>query len=186
MNDIEKEPVSNTEGKIRSVLKEVAANFITFLIIFATIFILSRTVFLTALVPTESMVPTIQNPAFTFGNRLVYYGNSPQRGDIVIFRRNNGDTKYYCKRVIGMPGDRINIYNGVVYINGEQLEEDYLNETPNIETLNFDVPEGCYFMMGDNRNHSGDSRYWDEHFVPEDLIYAKVVFSIPLSASQEN
>ena len=82
----------------------------------------------------------------------------------------------FCKRVIGLPGETVNIVDGKVYINDseEPLDDSFCPETPEGSFGPYTVPEGCYFMLGDNRNHSMDSRYWQNPFVEEDAIEAEV------------
>ncbi|MEG1925945.1 MAG: signal peptidase I [Ruthenibacterium sp.] len=147
------------------------------------VFVLSRIVFLMAVIPTKSMNPTLPAPCWTYSSRLPYIFGKPERGDIVILKRDNGESTLYAKRVIGLPGDVIESKNGTIYINGVALVEDYLAETPEDLCLGpWTVPLSSYFVMGDNRNNSFDSRYWDEHFVPEDNILAKEKFAIALPA----
>lgn len=148
--------------------------------------ILCNFVIINAEVPTGSMIPTIEVKDRLIGLRLTYYFKSPERGDVVIFKcPEPGDNydKLYVKRVIGLPGETIEIKEGTVWItttDGEcfELEEDYLNEIPDSDTrinnTEYVIPEGEYFMMGDNRNHSEDSRFWGT--VEEDRILAKVIF----------
>ncbi len=98
-------------------------------------------------------------------NEAGYLFNDPQRGDIVVFQAPEGDDKYFIKRIIGMPGDTVEIKDGEVYLNGDILEENYLNETNKGKTKIylsnfsvFEVPEDQYFLLGDNRKASTDSR----------------------------
>ena len=124
------------------------------------------------------MKNTIMEGDRLIGFRLSYKFSKPERGDIVIFKYPDDETQTYVKRVIGTPGDIVQIANGKVYINNEELEETYLKEPMNISTKQetYVVPEGHYFMMGDNRNSSLDSRYWTNTYVAEDKILAKVLF----------
>ena len=82
------------------------------------------------------------------------------------------------KRVIGLPGENVRIEDGKVYIDGEYLEEEYLKEewVNNAGPYEYQVPEGSYFVMGDNRNASADARFWENTYVTDDLILGKAVF----------
>ena len=130
-------------------------------------------------VPSGSMENTIMTNDRVIGSRLSYLFAEPERGDVVIFRFPDDETIYYVKRVIGLPGDTVDIHDGHVYLNGseEPLKEDYIRE-PMIpeEPVHFEVPEGCYFMLGDNRNHSKDARFWKNTYVKKEKIVAKVLF----------
>lgn len=134
-------------------------------------------------IPTESMENTIMAHDRVIGSRLSYLFSEPERGDVVIFHYPDdptGDT-YYVKRVIGLPGDVIDIHDGGVYLNGSDtpLDEPYIKEPmetdPN-HPLHFEVPEDSYFMMGDNRNDSWDARFWENTWVTKDKLIAKVLF----------
>ena len=155
--------------------------FISFLITigatFAAIFILFTFVIINANVPSGSMKDTINEGDRIIGFRLAYAFSEPQRGDIIIFTPPDED-KLYIKRVIGVPGDEIRISYGDVYVNGEKLEEDYIKEpmAVNREELVYNVPEDSYFVLGDNRNNSLDSRYWSTPYITKDKIHAKAVF----------
>jgi len=129
-------------------------------------------------VPTGSMADTIPKPSRIISSRIHYWFSDPDRGDVVLFDPPFEEQYYYVKRVIGLPGDTITIRDGLVYINNssQPLDEPYLAEAPRGNFGPYTVPEGCYFMMGDNRNHSNDSRYWDVKYVPRDNIYAKALF----------
>ena len=99
------------------------------------------------------------------------------RGDIVIFRYPDNEEELYVKRVIGLPGETVDIRDGYIYIDGADtpLDEDYLKEDWTVATGNyhFEVPEDSYLMLGDNRNDSWDARYWTNPYVREDKILGK-------------
>lgn len=141
-------------------------------------FLFTRFIIVNAQVPSGSMENTILTGDRLIGFRLAYLFHEPERGDIVIFKYPDDESQNFVKRVIGIPGDVINIRNGYVYVNGEMLEENYIREPMNSdgEDLTYVVPSGSYFMLGDNRNNSKDSRYWTNTFVSKDKIIAKVSF----------
>ena len=130
-------------------------------------------------VVSESMVATLNKGDRIIANRLAYMFSSPKRGDIVFFPFPDDTTEepeIFVKRIIGLPGEKVEIIDGRVYINDSKtpLEEDYLYEIPDDEDCGpFNVPENCYFMMGDNRNISHDARYWENTYVSKDKIVAK-------------
>jgi len=147
---------------------------------FITTFIIAN-----AIVPSGSMESTIMTGSRLVGNRLAYkFGNLPERGDIIIFKNPDNEKIYFVKRLIGIPGDVVEIIPnenedgyGYVKINGERINEPYLNEQMIVDQYQkFEIPEKSYFFMGDNRNHSNDARYWDHTFVKEDKLVAKVLF----------
>lgn len=142
-----------------------------------------------ATIPTESMYKTIEANDRVIASRLSYTFDEPERGDIIIFEYPEdyakGITTYYVKRIIGLPGETVTISGGSVYItdtdgNTEMLEEDYvIGRTYEglLENGTYTVPEDSYFVMGDNRQNSEDSRYWrTTHCVHEDRIIGKVLF----------
>ena len=167
-------------------------------------FVLTTFIIANSEVPTGSMENTIMTGSRVIGSRLHYKFSEPKHGDVAIFvwgwqfpscgimaegekpdtcprcdsavgRR--GRTVYYVKRVIGVENDVIDIVDGQVYLNGEPLDEPYLAEPMDpSETYHFEVPENCYFMMGDNRNYSLDARYWNNHYISKDKMIAKVLF----------
>ncbi len=134
-----------------------------------------------AVVPTGSMIPTVMEGDRVIGWRPVYAFSDPQRGDIVIFKSFEQSDQLYgknlVKRVIGLPNDRISIVDGVVFVNDQPLAEDYVHCDWTFQMDDVIVPHGCYFVMGDNRDSSFDSRYWDNPFVNREDILAKVLFS---------
>lgn len=128
-------------------------------------------------VPTGSMENTIMAGDRILALRTSYWFDEPEAGDIAVFRYPDdpsGNT-LYVKRIIGEEGDVVQVQDGVVTVNGEVLTEHYIAETTLGSFGPYIVPEDSYFMMGDNRNHSLDSRYWENKFVHEDEILGKVV-----------
>lgn len=128
-------------------------------------------------VPSQSMESTIMTGSRLIGNRLAYINKEPERGDIIIFHYPDNERILFVKRIIGLPGDSVEIKreDHSVYINGQKLDEPYLKEEMFVETdMTFKVPNDSYFCMGDNRNGSVDSRYWNNHYVKRKKIVAKV------------
>jgi signal peptidase I len=129
-------------------------------------------------IPTGSMLPTLKVDDRLIVDKVSYHFGDPQRGDIVVFNptKTLQEQDYkdaFIKRVIGLPGEKVAVSNGIVYINDQPLRENYLQEAPNYEFLPQVVPEGQYLVLGDNRNNSYDSHYWG--FVPKDKIIGKAV-----------
>lgn len=130
-------------------------------------------------VPTGSMAPMVNPGDLIVANTLAYVLEEPQRGDVIVFK---GDDKQLLKRIIGLPNDTISFANGKVIINGEVLEEDYLPEGVfTFSPKSFAVPEGHYFVLGDSRYNSLDSRYFEQPYIESSRIIAKVNFVIPVS-----
>ena len=128
-----------------------------------------------------SMEPTLYTDEYVFMEKVTYWFRKPQRGDIVICSFPNS-SESYVKRVIGIPGDVIEVKNGVLYINGSaNYDYDFWNKTP-IEKPPvpnpITVPENCVFVMGDHRNQSNDSRYPEIGPIPYDKILGKAEFVI--------
>lgn len=130
-----------------------------------------------------SMLPQLHDGERLLVNKLVYYKIQSvswghiERGDIVVFWFPNDPDKSYVKRVIGLPGEMVEVRNGKVIVDGRELKEDYLDAEHN-QSLPSSPPkkvdEHHYFVMGDNRDNSSDSRYWG--LVPEKYIYGKAFF----------
>jgi signal peptidase I len=117
-------------------------------------------------------------PAISDGDRILMLKNfwTPQRGDIIAFRFPKDTTKSYVKRIIGLPGETIEIREGRVFINRQELQEPYVNQRFNVIKVSFApviIEAGHYYVTGDNRDHSSDSRMWGT--VAEDLIYGKFI-----------
>ena len=147
--------------------KEIFSWIWTLAVAFVIALFLNHYIIVNANVPTGSMENTIQPGDRLIGFRLSYQKEGPKRGDIIIFNYPVDESETYIKRVIGLPGETVNIVDGKVYINDseEPLDDSFCPETPQGSFGPYEVPEGCYFMLGDNRNHSMDSRYWTNTFV---------------------
>ena len=111
--------------------------------------LLTQFIIVSAVVPSRSMQDTINPGDRIVGFRLSYLFSEPQRGDMVIFRYPDDETQFYVKRVIGLPGETVEVKDGFVLIDGQPLDEPYIKEQPNQDSGPWTVPEGCYFMMGD-------------------------------------
>ncbi|HBB31871.1 MAG TPA: signal peptidase I [Cyanobacteria bacterium UBA8803] len=128
-------------------------------------------------ISTNSMMPTLQMGDRVFINKQTYRLQAPQRGDIVLFSppeklQNQNFQEALVKRAIGLPGERVEVQNGRVYINDQPLEENYLEQPPLYKSPPVTVPPNSYLVLGDNRNSSYDSLDWG--FVPRSKIIGKV------------
>lgn len=182
-DDYDDEPVDSSKdyqsskGFFSFLFSEVLSlvKIVVIAVVFALVF--TNFIIINAEVPSGSMRDTIWEGDRLFGFRLAYKFSEPKRGDIIIFKFPDDETQNYVKRVIGLPNDIVQIKNGRVYINGEELDEPYIKDyiLDDGETYTYIVPEDSYFMLGDNRNNSKDSRYWVNTFVKKEKIVAKVV-----------
>ena len=148
--------------------------------ILVTIYITFHFFLMMARIPSESMEPTIMVHDWTIGDRNAYTSEAPQRGDIINFYQAEEDT-IMVKRVIGLPGETVSFVNDHVYIDGEPLDESaYLADDVLTECdETFTVPEGCVFLLGDNREVSLDARYWENPYISYDDIKCEVKMIIP-------
>ena len=135
-------------------------------------------VIVNAQIPSGSMENTIMTGDRVIGNRFAYSFSDPQRFDIIIFRYPDDESQLFIKRIIGLPGETVEIRDGKIYLNGsdEPLEDVQTKETMAGSFGPYTVPENSYFVMGDNRNDSKDSRYWTNTFVTKDEILGKAIF----------
>jgi signal peptidase I len=129
-------------------------------------------------IPSGSMLPTLQINDRLIIDKLTYEFRDPKRGDIVVFsptdelkRQNFKDA--FIKRVIGLPGDKVEVKNGLVYVNAQPIREKYIEDKPNYSYGPVLVPNDQYLVLGDNRNNSYDSHYWG--FVPRHNIIGRAV-----------
>ena len=160
-----------------SPLREALSWVFTFAAAILVALVLKNFVIINATVPTGSMENTIMPGDDLFGFRLAYQFSEPKRGDIIIFKYPDDEEEKYVKRIIGLPGETVRISNAKVYIDDSEtpLQEEYLKDEWTVATgpFEFQVPEGCYFVMGDNRNDSWDARYWDNTYVAREKIIGK-------------
>lgn len=120
----------------------------------------------------SSMLPTLHDGEFVLVNKLAYRLGTPTRGDIIVFRSTTEANLDLIKRIVGLPGDQVRIGGGRVSVNGQALEEPYINAAPNYSG-EWRVPEGYLFVLGDNRNDSSDSHMWG--YLPEANVIGKAL-----------
>lgn len=197
---------SSEEVKKNSVFKEIISWIETIVIAVVCAFIITRVVIVNAVIPSGSMEKTIMTGDRIIASRINYYVRTPERYEIAVFKYPDNPSTLYIKRTIGLPGETVNILNNDIYINdsteplidsfvngdmvtrnavykvpkkGDSLEDykDFISDT-NIYDADGDglFDEDCYFMMGDNRNNSADSRAWANTFVPESFMEGKAIF----------
>lgn len=162
-----------------------------FIILFIIAILLNGLILINAEIPSESMENTVMTGDRIIGNRLAYGINlnafgikytkkmkDPERFDIIIFRYPDNENLLFIKRVIGLPGETVEIKDGKVYIDGSDtpLDDSFVAEEPLGDFGPYEVPEGEYFVLGDNRNNSNDSRYWNDSYVSFEQIVGKAVF----------
>ena len=173
-----KAEIKETESKKKLIVKELLSWVEVILVSLALAWVLGNFVVMNAYIPSASMENTLTEGDRVIGSRLSYKFHEPERGDIIMFKFPDDESRDFIKRIIGLPGETVTIQGGQVYIDDSKvpLDEDYLKETPfEVDLGPFEVPEDCYFVMGDNRNNSHDSRYWDNHYVKKDEILAKAI-----------
>jgi len=129
-----------------------------------------------SVVQGTSMEPSFENGQRLIVSKISYKFDEVGRGDVVIIRPPFDINVEYIKRVIGLPGETVEIKNGLVYINGEPISEPYILDPPNYTMNKIEVPEGYCFILGDNRNNSNDSHIFGP--IPEDSIIGKAWLSI--------
>ena len=155
-------------GFMRFVI-DVAETLILSIVLFAAINAVSARI----RVDGASMEPTLQSGEFVIVNKLAYLFGEPTTGDVIVFHFPRDPDQEYIKRIIGLPGDRVEIKNGEVYVNDRVLDEDYIAASPVYEDI-LEVPGDSLIVLGDNRNNSSDSHNWGP--VPLDYVIGKAMF----------
>jgi signal peptidase I len=187
-----------SKGTKSAVVEELISWVKSFVIMFVVALFLTQFIIINAVIPSGSMEDTIMTHDRLIGARFSYWFSEPERGDIVIFHYPVDEKRIYIKRIIGLPGETVEIRDGLIYINGssEPLPEGYLKEEWDIMNtdFHFEVPEDAYLMLGDNRNWSEDARYWADNaldlgladteeeaeqytYVHKDKILGKAIFT---------
>lgn len=179
---------NNKEQEI-NIKQEIAEWIIVVVLAVVVSVVVNQFILINANVPSSSMENNIMAGDRIFGYRLAYNNSDPARGDVVIFKYPDDETQLFIKRVIGLPGETVTIVDGKVYIDDseEALSEPYLAQEMIGSFGPFEVPEGSYFVMGDNRNYSNDGRFWNNHYVAKDKILGRALFRyMPHPGSIEN
>jgi len=155
------------------ILREVGI----IILIAVAVFVLLRLTVQSYTVVMSCMEPNFEEGECIMVNKVSYHSSGPQRGDVIVFNPPppNEDSPYpFIKRVIGLPGETVEIEEGKVFIDGIPLEEEYIMESPNYTMSAQEIPENEYFVLGDNRNNANDSHYgWT---VPRDNIIGRAWF----------
>lgn len=165
----ETRPVESVSGtSFREILSEAIKTILLALVLYFAISAVTDRV----RVENISMQPTLHEGELLVVYKWAYRFGEPYRGDIIVFHHNRQPPEDYIKRVIGLPGDRVTIRGGQVYINGEAIDEPYIASPPAYDG-EWVVPEGHLFVLGDNRNRSSDSHVWG--FVPMSDVVGRAV-----------
>jgi signal peptidase I len=161
-------------GKLKKFFtNEVVKTLLLYAALIAAIIITFNYIIMLNLIPSGSMENTIMTGDIIIATRFDRQNIS--RYDIVVFIPPDDPDELYIKRVIGLPGETILVEDGKVYADGVELDDSFLTKEMKKTRGDgtYEVPEDCYFMMGDNRDNSLDSRFWDEKYVPLENILAK-------------
>jgi signal peptidase I len=162
------DPRERRSGALRFIL-DIVETLILSVILFAVINAVSARI----RVDGASMQPTLETGEFVIVNKLAYMLGKIQVGDVIVFHFPRDPEQEYIKRVIGLPGDQVAVQDGIVSVNGQPLDEDYIAAPPAYEST-WEVPPDSLFVLGDNRNNSSDSHNWGP--VPLDYVVGKAVF----------
>ena len=166
------------EEKPKKTFRERVIEDLPYILILLLVLCIRLFALLNVTVPTGSMRNTLTEGTRAMGLTVIYKFQEPERGDIIVFHAPDNPSTLYVKRIVGLPGETVEIVGGKTYINGEYFEEEYLAETPEYKDFGpYNVPDGAYFVMGDNRNHSLDARLWDNTYVYKSAILGKVYFA---------
>jgi signal peptidase I len=147
-----------TRGRSKSFLRELLETAV----LTVAIFLLVRVALQNFKVDGYSMEPNFHPSEYILVDKFDYWFHGPERGDVIVFRAvpARQPNRDFIKRVIGLPGERVSVHSGAVYINGRRLYEPYISDPPTYTFTQVTVPKNDYFVLGDNRNNSFDSSKW--------------------------
>ena len=175
MENYRTEPVTDPTApkKQRSGAIRVIIDIVETLVLSVLLFIGINAISARIRVDGFSMEPTMQSGEFVVINKLAYNFGQPNLGDVIVFHYPHDPDQEYIKRVIGTPGDLVKVTEGLVYVNGELVDEPYIAAPP-VYQSELIVPEDSLFVLGDNRNNSSDSHTWGT--VPMENVIGKAFF----------
>lgn len=172
---------------IKPLFVRIFDTFKPTIILCIIILITFKIIIMNGFIPSESMEPTLMIGDGVVVNRLSYITTEPTRGDIIVFKSAEYSGEYLIKRVVGIPGDVIDIKDGSVYINGCRLIEEYaVGETlPALSNItHFEVPANSVFLLGDNREFSADSRWWENPYITYEDIIGEAILQYSLNVNK--
>jgi signal peptidase I len=166
-------PETQEASKNRSEFVRAVMDVLETLILAGILFLLINAVTARIRVDGSSMEPTLHHGQFVMVNKLAYRIGEPSRGDVIVFHYPVDPQQEYIKRVIGLPGDRVEVIDKKVFVNDLLIQEPYIAAAPNYGPGSWVVPENALFVLGDNRNNSSDSHTWGT--VPLEYVVGKAV-----------
>ena len=168
-----------TTPTVKKIIKEIVIWLLLIVLTITASYFITTKVFVKTAVAGVSMEPTLMEGQVVIVNKIEYYLKSPKRNDVIVYKQSNREHSYYeIKRVIGLPGETVKIKNGIIYINDEVLKEKIKTETienAGLAEEGIKLDDNEYFVLGDNRNDSEDSRFASVGNVLRNEILGKAV-----------
>jgi len=168
-----------TTPTVRKIIKEIIVWLLLIVLTITASYFITTNIFVKTAVAGVSMEPTLMEGQVVIVNKIEYYLKSPRRNDVIVYKQSNREHSYYeIKRVIGLPGETVKIKNGIIYINDEVLKEKVKTETienAGLAEEGIKLDDNEYFVLGDNRNDSEDSRFASVGNVLKNEILGKAV-----------
>ncbi len=168
-----------TTPTVKKIIKEIVIWLLLIVLTITASYFITTNIFVKTAVAGVSMEPTLMEGHVVIVNKIEYYLKSPKRNDVIVYKQSNREHSYYeIKRVIGLPGETVKIKNGIIYINDEALKEKVKTETienAGLAEEGIKLDDNEYFVLGDNRNDSEDSRFASVGNVLKNEILGKAV-----------